>query len=100
MGLVPVRARAEGRGDPEKYRRFSFQPDAEWERMYETILKNRPAGNACNSAMMMPPPGSGANTAATSNCGYAPPNILMGPRKCQAGWRSFCKNSPKKEKRG
>ncbi|MFL5355771.1 hypothetical protein, partial [Archangium sp.] len=30
---------------PEKYRRFSFQPDADWERMYETILKNRPAGN-------------------------------------------------------
>ncbi len=57
---------------PEKYRRFSFQPDAEWERMYETILKNRPAGNAFedailqahkyerNSAMLMPPPGSGA----------------------------------------
>lgn len=57
---------------PEKYRRFSFQPDAEWERMYETILKNRPAGNAFedailqankyerNAAMMMPPPGGGA----------------------------------------
>ncbi|WP_309888454.1 hypothetical protein, partial [Archangium sp.] len=55
---------------PEKYRRFSFQPDADWERMYETILKNRPAGNAFedailqtgryerNMAMVMPPPGS------------------------------------------
>ncbi|HYO58658.1 hypothetical protein [Archangium sp.] len=55
---------------PEKYRRFSFQPDPDWERMYETILKNRPAGNAFedailqlnkyerNTAMMMPPPGS------------------------------------------
>jgi hypothetical protein len=55
---------------PEKYRRFSFQPDADWARMYETILKNRPAGNAFedailqsrkyerNTAMMMPPPGS------------------------------------------
>ncbi|WNG41647.1 hypothetical protein F0U61_54175 [Archangium violaceum] len=55
---------------PEKYPRFAFQPDADWERMYETILKNRPAGNAFedailqnhkyerNSAMMMPPPGS------------------------------------------
>ncbi|WP_375764732.1 pre-toxin TG domain-containing protein [Archangium gephyra] len=55
---------------PEKYRRFSFQPDADWERMYESILKNRQAGNAFedtilqagryerNSAMMMPPPGS------------------------------------------
>jgi hypothetical protein len=52
---------------PEKYRRFSFQPDADWERLYETILKNRPAGNAFedailqreryerNTAMMMPP---------------------------------------------
>jgi len=57
---------------PEKYRRFSFQPDADWERMYKTILENRPAGNAFedtilkanqyerNAAMMMPPPGSGA----------------------------------------
>jgi hypothetical protein len=57
---------------PEKYSRFSFQPDPEWERLYETILKNRPAGNAFedailqtqkyerNTAMMMPPPGSGA----------------------------------------
>jgi hypothetical protein len=57
---------------PEKYPCFSFQPDAEWARMYETILKNRPAGNAFedailqahkyerNSAMLMPPPGSGA----------------------------------------
>ncbi|WP_309888947.1 hypothetical protein, partial [Archangium sp.] len=55
---------------PEKYRRFSFQPDVDWERMYETILKNRPAGNAFenamlqtgryerNKAMMMPPPSS------------------------------------------
>ncbi|HYO57345.1 hypothetical protein, partial [Archangium sp.] len=57
---------------PEKYRRFSFQPDADWDRMYKTILENRPAGNAFedailqtnkyerNSAMMMPPPGGGA----------------------------------------
>jgi hypothetical protein len=57
---------------PEKYRRFSFQPDADWERQYEILLKNRPAGNAFedailqahqyerNTAMMMPPPGSGA----------------------------------------
>ena len=55
---------------PEKYRRFAFQPDADWERMYESILKNRQAGNTFedailqagryerNGAMMMPPPGS------------------------------------------
>jgi hypothetical protein len=57
---------------PEKYRRFSFQPDPDWERMYKAILENRQAGNAFedailqgnryerNAAMMMPPPGSGA----------------------------------------
>jgi hypothetical protein len=69
---------------PEKYRRFSFQPEAEWERMYETILKNRPAGNAFedsilqgnkyerNSAMMMPPPGSGTQ-------GFIPDSVKGNP---------------------
>ncbi len=69
---------------PEKYRRFSFQPDVDWERMYETILKNRPAGNAFedailqthkyerNAAMMMPPPGSGAR-------GFIPDSVKGNP---------------------
>ncbi|MFL5351839.1 hypothetical protein, partial [Archangium sp.] len=69
---------------PEKYRRFSFQPDADWERMYETILKNRPAGNAFedailqankyerNAAMMMPPPGGGAQ-------GFIPDAVKSNP---------------------
>ncbi|WP_395837791.1 pre-toxin TG domain-containing protein [Archangium violaceum] len=69
---------------PEKYRRFSFQSDAHWERLYETILKNRPAGNAFedailqahhyerNTAMMMPPPGSRAQ-------GFIPDSVKGNP---------------------
>lgn len=69
---------------PEKYRRFSFQPDADWERMYESILKNRQAGNAFedailqtgryerNGAMMMPPPGSSAK-------GFIPDSVKGNP---------------------
>jgi hypothetical protein len=69
---------------PEKYRHFSFQPDPEWERMYETILKNRPAGNAFedailkagkyerNAAMMMPPPGG-------TGRGFVPDSVKGNP---------------------
>jgi outer membrane protein OmpA-like peptidoglycan-associated protein len=69
---------------PEKYPRFSFQPDPDWERLYETILKNRPAGNAFedailqagkyerNAAMMMPPPGSTAQ-------GFIPDSVKGNP---------------------
>jgi hypothetical protein len=69
---------------PDKYRHFSFQPDADWERMYDTILKNRPMGNAFedailqtgkyerNAAMMMPPPGSGAQ-------GFMPDSVKGNP---------------------
>jgi hypothetical protein len=69
---------------PEKYRRFTFQPDADWERMYESILKNRQAGNAFedtilrmggyerNGAMMMPPPGSRAQ-------GFIPDSVKGNP---------------------
>jgi hypothetical protein len=69
---------------PNKYRRFSFQPDADWDRMYEAILKNRPAGNAFedavlqtekyerNAAMMMPPPGSSAQ-------GFVPDSVKGNP---------------------
>jgi hypothetical protein len=54
---------------PGKYRRFSYAVDPEWERLYRSILDNKPAGNAFedsilkaqsyekNAAMMMPPPG-------------------------------------------
>ena len=69
---------------PEKYRRFAFQPDPGWERMYESILKNRQAGNAFedamlqtgkyerNAAMMMPPPGSSAQ-------GFIPDSVKGNP---------------------
>ncbi|WP_309890187.1 hypothetical protein [Archangium sp.] len=69
---------------PDKYRHFSFQPDADWERMYDTILKNRPAGNAFedailrtgkyerNAVMMMPPPGNGAQ-------GFVPDSVKGNP---------------------
>jgi len=55
---------------PGKYRRFSYAVDPEWERLYRSILANKPAGNAFedsilkagghekNTALMMPPPGS------------------------------------------
>jgi hypothetical protein len=51
-----------------KYRRFSYSVDAEWERLYRSILANKPAGNVFedsilkaggyekNTALMMPPP--------------------------------------------
>ncbi|HEX5746028.1 MAG TPA: hypothetical protein VFZ09_07275, partial [Archangium sp.] len=69
---------------PEKYPRFSFQPDADWERLYESILKNRQAGNVFedailqagryerNAAMMMPPPGSRAQ-------GFIPDSVKGNP---------------------
>ncbi|MFE8596097.1 pre-toxin TG domain-containing protein [Archangium violaceum] len=69
---------------PEKYHRFVFQPDSDWERMYESILKNRQAGNAFedamlqagryerNAAMMMPPPGISAQ-------GFIPDSVKGNP---------------------
>ncbi|HEX8435431.1 pre-toxin TG domain-containing protein [Archangium sp.] len=54
---------------PGKYRRFSYAVNPEWERLYRSIIANKPAGSAfedailkaqsCekNAAMMMPPPG-------------------------------------------
>ncbi len=88
---------------PEKYRRFSFQPDSDWERMYETILKNRPAGNAFedailqahqyerNTAMMMPPPGSGAQ-------GFVPDSVKGSPAELIWGQPySFVESKARKE---
>ncbi|MFY0526354.1 hypothetical protein ACN28I_25505 [Archangium gephyra] len=75
---------------PEKYRRFSFQPDSGWERMYESILKNRPAGNAFedailqagkyerNTAMMMPPPGSRAQGFIADSVKGSPTELVWG----------------------
>jgi hypothetical protein len=58
---------------PEKYGRFTYAPDAEWQRLYRSILENKGAGSEFeqsvlkargyekNTAMMMPPPGSEAS---------------------------------------
>jgi hypothetical protein len=55
-----------------KYTRFTYAPDAEWQRLYRTILENKRAGSEFeqsvlksrgyekNTAMMMPPPDSKA----------------------------------------
>jgi hypothetical protein len=55
---------------PGKYPRFSYAVDPEWERLYRSILANKPAGNAFedsilkaggyekNTGLMMPPPDS------------------------------------------
>ncbi|HVG63308.1 MAG TPA: hypothetical protein VNA24_32385 [Hyalangium sp.] len=55
---------------PDKYTRFTYAPDEEWKRLYESILRNKEAGTAFeadvlklgkhekNVALMMPPPGS------------------------------------------
>ncbi|WNG43639.1 hypothetical protein F0U60_05665 [Archangium minus] len=88
---------------PEKYRRFSFQPDAHWERLYETLLKNRPAGNAFedailqahqyerNAAMMMPPPGSRAQ-------GFIPDSVKGNPTELVWGQPySFVESKARKE---
>ena len=88
---------------PEKYRRFSFQPDAGWERLYESILKNRQAGNAFedailqtgryerNGAMMMPPPGSRAQ-------GFIPDSVKGNPAELVWGQPySFVEAKARKE---
>jgi hypothetical protein len=71
---------------PEKYPSFSFLVDPEWERLYHTILKNRPAGSAFendilrlnryerSSSMMMPPPGSRA-------MGFLPDSVKDNPQE-------------------
>jgi Pre-toxin TG len=55
---------------PGRYPRFTYAPDEEWKRLYESILRNKEAGTAFegevlkagkyekNVALMMPPPGS------------------------------------------
>jgi len=57
---------------PGKYARFTYAPDEEWKRLYESILRNKEAGSAFeqsvlkagghekNVALMMPPSGSEA----------------------------------------
>ncbi|QRN98567.1 hypothetical protein JRI60_05855 [Archangium violaceum] len=69
---------------PGKYPRFSYGVDPEWERLYRSILANKPVGNAFenatlarqgymkNTAMMVPPPGGMAS-------GFIPDSVLGNP---------------------
>jgi len=69
---------------PGKYRRFSYAVDPEWERLYRSILANKPAGNAFedsilkvggyekNTALMLPAPGSQAQ-------GFIPDSVRGNP---------------------
>ncbi len=69
---------------PHKYRRFAYAVDPEWERLYRSILANKPAGSAFedsilqtaslekNTALMLPPPGSKAQ-------GFIPDSVRGNP---------------------
>ena len=71
---------------PGKYRRFSYAVDPEWERLYRSILANKPAGNAFedsilkagghekNTTLMMPPPGSPVH-------GFIPDSVRGNPNE-------------------
>jgi hypothetical protein len=75
---------------PGKYRRFSYAVDPEWERLYRSILANKPAGNAFedsilkvggyekNSAMLIPPPGSQAQGFIPDSVSGAPSELVWG----------------------
>ncbi|WP_164008586.1 hypothetical protein [Pyxidicoccus trucidator] len=72
---------------PGKYPRFEFAPDATWERMYRTVLENMSRGGEFeesvlkargyekNTAMMMPPPGKGAEQ------GFIPDSVVGNPEE-------------------
>ncbi len=76
---------------PGKYRRFSYAVDPEWERLYRTILANKPAGNAFeeailtvhgytkNTAVMVPPPGTKAQ-------GFIPDSVPGNPHPSELVW--------------
>jgi hypothetical protein len=75
---------------PGKYRRFSYAVDPEWERLYRSILANKPAGNVFedtilkaggyekNTAMMMPPPGSKAQGFISDSVRGNPTELVWG----------------------
>jgi hypothetical protein len=76
---------------PGKYPRFSFSVDPHWERLYRTVLSNKPAGNAFessllhargypkNSAVMLPPPGSKSH-------GFVPDSVPRNPHPDELVW--------------
>ncbi|WP_257453277.1 hypothetical protein [Archangium lipolyticum] len=75
---------------PLKYRRFSYAVDPEWERLYRSILANKPAGNAFeesilemrgytkNTAMMVPPPAGKAQGFIPDSVGGNPGELVWG----------------------
>jgi hypothetical protein len=72
---------------PGKYPHFEYAPDATWERMYRTVLENKGRGGEFeqqvlkakgyekNTALMLPPPGKGAEQ------GFIPDAVLGNPEE-------------------
>ncbi|MCP3140090.1 hypothetical protein LXT23_22455 [Pyxidicoccus sp. QH1ED-7-1] len=75
---------------PGKYPRFSYAPDAAWERMYRTVLENKGAGGEFeqqvltakgyekNTALLLPPPGSRAQGFASDSVVGNPEELVWG----------------------
>ncbi|RKH06403.1 hypothetical protein D7V97_22675 [Corallococcus sp. CA053C] len=71
---------------PGKYRHFQYAVDPEWERLYQTVIKNKEAGGEFekavlkskgqqkNTALMLPPPGSKAE-------GFVPDAVRGNPEE-------------------
>jgi hypothetical protein len=76
---------------PNKYPRFRYAIDDTWRRQYETIIRNKGAGDGFekdvlkaagqekNRALMMPPPGSGAQ-------GFIPDAVSRSPTPGELVW--------------
>ncbi|RYZ46333.1 MAG: hypothetical protein EOO72_02235 [Myxococcaceae bacterium] len=70
---------------PAKYPQFRYAVDPEWERLYQTVIKNKGAGSEFeqavlqsrnypkNTGLLLPPPGSTAQ-------GFVPDSVLGRPR--------------------
>ncbi|RKH57480.1 hypothetical protein D7V93_18365 [Corallococcus llansteffanensis] len=71
---------------PAKYRHFQYAVDPEWERLYQTVIKNKEAGGEFekavlkakgqqkNTALLLPPPGSKAQ-------GFVPDAVKGNPEE-------------------
>ena len=83
---------------PRKYRRFSYSVDPEWERLYRSILSNKPAGTAFedsillargyekNTSLLMPPPAARPRASSLIRC-VATPTSWCGASPT-ISWRS------------
>ncbi|MBN1208338.1 MAG: hypothetical protein JXB05_25990 [Myxococcaceae bacterium] len=75
---------------PEKYGRFTYAPQAQWQRQYRSILENKGAGSEFeqavlkargsekNTVMMMPPPGSEAQGFIADSVAGNPGELVWG----------------------